>query len=340
MVRTQARASYQGYEPTPESATKPHRKIMATSTTGQQGKDQMQEATAMEPRDLQLSETESPGRGNPKEDGVNQGTETVRMNLEDKFSSPEVSQREVANDDDGFTVVGTGKGTNLGFHYSDRVNARKNVIGIRLQREGPRGETEWNPDDIWNLMRIIQDLDSKALFLNCKAAWESILTVNKDDKKLFKLHWRERVDHRTEPWGPPRSKKERTHIIFYVATDILSKGLKEIREHTKGQAFLTHGGCIMQSTRLSESISKAVEILLDINPLHVQRESMAARMEAHLQKYHKSNKRIPVNIVVMPITGIGMSTRACMVVVGSRDEKMVAKILRDHPFPYLDTMPY
>ena len=106
------------------------------------------------------------------------------------------------------------------------------------------------------------------------------------------------------------------------------------------QKFMSKGGCIMQSTRLTESLSKAVEILLDIDPIHVQRESMAARMEAHLQHYHTSGRRIPVNVVNMPIDGTGMSTRACVVVAGSRDEKTVAKILKDHPFPHLDTLPY
>ena len=71
-------------------------------------------------------------------------------------------------------------------------------------------------------------------------------------------HWRDWVDHRTEPGGRPRERKERTHICFYVAADKVSKSLQELCENKSVQEFMTRGGCIMQSTRLTESLSKSV----------------------------------------------------------------------------------
>ena len=254
-------------------------------------------------------------------------TEEERMETTTQRSDATVSHTNLGEADGGFIKVGKNGKPALPIGSPD-----DKAIGIKISRDGKKGETAWSNRDIYNLMQLITAVDNGVHFMNFKANHESSVSAG-HLAKMKQLDWKSRLDIQTEPWGHPSANKERTHICFYIVTDKISPNLRELREDRSIKEFLHLGGCVMSQTRLRESRSRMVKYILDKNPNHTHRDAFASRIEDHLQYYTKKNARIPVNVVNVPVAGgervLGMS-------VGGRDEQTVVKILKDHPFPHLE----
>ena len=67
--------------------------------------------------------------------------------------------KENEDDKEGFTKVG-------GDTKAEKVKAKKYTSSIRVSRQGPKGTTDWAPGDIRNFIKIINSVDSKALYMN------------------------------------------------------------------------------------------------------------------------------------------------------------------------------
>lgn len=261
-------------------------------------------------------------------DGFEKATEEDRMETTTQRSDATVSHTNLGDANSGGFIT-IGKNGKPNYSIGD---PNDKAIGIRISRDGKRGETAWSNQDIYNLMQLITAVDSGIHFMNFKANNESSVSVG-NLATMKQLNWKSRLDIQTEPWGHPSANQERTHICFYIVTNKISPNLKELREDRSIKEFLNLGGCVMSQTRLKESRSKMVKYILDKNPNHTHRDAFASRIEDHLQYYTTKNKRIPVNVVNVPVTG---GERILGLSVGGRDEQTVVKILKDHPFPHLE----
>ena len=241
-----------------------------------------------------------------------------------------VSGVDFPKSDDGFsTVSSTAKSS------ASVLATKEHFVGIKVTRNGSTGATEWSPTDVKNLLSLISEVDPNALFLDHSAKEKSHKTIS-SVKKMLPMDMAPFFDMQVSQWGHASEEKERSTMSFYIATNIVSANLREIREYHRIKTFLQQGNCSVQSTRLTESVSKPVTVILNKDPDHTYRVAMAQRFEEHLRQHSPSNKTIPVNIVAMPVG----NTRACVVTVGSRDEVITKKILKEHPFPHLELLPY
>ena len=101
---------------------------------------------------------------------------------------------------------------------ADLVSQRKQVVGIKITRDGAKGTTGFCTDDIRNLMKLIEMVDASVLFMDHKGRAKTADRVS-NTRSLLKMDWKSRVDQRTEPWGKPSENRERTHMSFYIAAD-------------------------------------------------------------------------------------------------------------------------
>ena len=142
-----------------------------------------------------------------------------------------------------------------------------------------------------------------------------------------KIDFRSMLDIQTKVWDHPSKNKEQTSMLFCIATNIISKGLKELRNDSYISDLLKEGKAYMQQTRLKESRNKLIYVIANKDPEHIHRDSMGARIEKHMIQFTKDRKHIPVNIINTYQKVEGQRIRTCVVTVGNRDEKAAIEIL-------------
>ena len=335
---------------------------MTTGTSGAKGKDQEPEMASAQPENLQFTELSTPVRGN-------QEVDCVKMNLDTKFNQErnmEMNHQGLRWDDrsggygspaanagygslggsGGYGSIGTTK-NNQGDKVEDftlvgdkkKAVTEQDMIGIKINRDGDQGTTAWNATDLMNHHKILANVDEDITFYDC-AGRPTSAVAKKGINKIKRMDWKSRLDIRTEPWKHPSTKQERTHLLLKITSEKISKNLKILRDDPVMSNFLKEGKCSMQTSRLNESVSKSILVILHKDPNHTHRDSFAKRIETHLQEHNTSHKRIPVNIANLPVHGVDITERACVMIVGSKDERNVVRILKAHPVPHLETMPW
>ena len=130
--------------------------------------------------------------------------------------------------------------------------------------------------------------------------------------------------------------KERSYLSFYLATEVISPNLTELRDNPRMRKFLAQTGGSILSTRLHESTNKIHSFILDKDPTHTHRDTLANRLEAHISKYTTKNRRIPVGVITTTVA----SSKVSAMIVGTSDIKIVTKLLDEQPFPHLELAPF
>ena len=272
------------------------------------------------PMEMGESAPPTPRHGNrAKEDDI-------KSNLSSKFNGLATQMGQVSiSDGTGFIQVGTPAPTVTG-----------QVIGISFVRIGKTGSTEFSKKDLKHLHQIIHHVDNNVQFLNHKVDLKSSMTIEQI-KNATAMDLRGRLDMKTIEWGHPRDNKERTCLCMYVMTDKISRNLKELKSDTTFKAFLLQGNCTANQTRLQESVHKLTHVILNKDPNHVHRDSLAYRLGVHVIEHAPKKAIIPVGVINIPVGKNAI--RACVLTVGSKDEAMVNKILKEHPMKHLELLP-
>ena len=140
------------------------------------------------------------------------------------------------------------------------------------------------------------------------------------------------LDIRTTTWGANSANTKRTTLSFWIASDIITPGLKELRTNLSLKEFLFRGSCKHNPTTLTESRTKVVAYFEGKDPKHTHRDTMADRISTHINSFSKGDTPIPLKVI--PIMEKDKSMLA--IVVGSQDQRMVETILEHHKFPDLE----
>ena len=221
------------------------------------------------------------------------------------------------------------------------AQTKKQCLGVKVIRQGTRGSTAYNPKDLSILFELIQKIDPQAYIMNHSAAPSSATPVTQLSK-LTKMDFRGFLDMRSTTWGKPSDQNEITYLSFYMATDVVSPGLAELRDDTQIASWLSQGNCRLQPTQLKESLTRTLCYFQAKDPRHSYRQDLASRLSSHLYNNNPAATKLasppPVQVVPMNVVADGYTTRMCAAVVGDKDYQLALKTLKAKEFPDLDLL--
>ena len=228
---------------------------------------------------------------------------------------------------DGFTEVNKKKTTK---HAATTLaTTRKHTLGVQFNRT-LSADARISSQDLGNLFRIISHIDSDAIILPSNKDISKAKHVD-EMKKLLPMDLNGFLDIKNTAWGKPSDNKKRTTFSFWIASDVVSPGLRAFRDNGRFSEFLQAGACTMNSTNLKESRSKIVAYFSGKDPKHTHRDTMAARMLEHLATMN-DGKDIPVNVTRFVEGGVPVLA----LVVGAKDAQGVESLLEKHEFGTLE----
>ena len=221
------------------------------------------------------------------------------------------------------------------------AQTKQNCLGVKVIRQGTRGSTAYNPKDLVILFEMIKRIDPQAYIMNHSAAISSATPVSQLSK-LTKMDFRGFLDMRSTTWGKPADQQEITYLSFYLATDVVTLGLAELRDDLNIASWLAKGNCRIQPTQLKESLTRTLCYFQAKDPRHSYRQDLASRLSSHLYTNTPNKTKLasppPVQVVQMNVTADGYTTRMCAAVVGDKDYQMALGTLKAKAFPDLDLL--
>ena len=232
------------------------------------------------------------------------------------------------DDGTGFTTVGKM------VKPIDLLAAKQHRTGVLISRETP-SKAPYHVEDLQCCFDIIQQIDPKAIVLNHMNDSNSARLISAlAGPNMTSMDYNGFCDIQTFPWGNPREGKFKTTMLFWIASDIITGTLKELRDDSNFKEMLRLGNCRVQPSTLHESRSRMIGLFMGKDPAHSNRHELRQRMEMHLQLNSGSKESVQVNVV--PFTEFGVRTLGFA--VGLRHEAKVKKILANHPFTELDVI--
>jgi len=90
---------------------------------------------------------------------------------------------------------------------------------------------------------------------------------------------------KTIQWGKPSEGQAKTVLSFYIASDIITPSLKELREDQAMANFLQATQCTMVSHALTESHTQVLCYFAGKDIQHTYRQDLHHRLANHLQQH-------------------------------------------------------
>jgi hypothetical protein len=219
----------------------------------------------------------------------------------------------------------------------EEAAGKANIVGIKMVRIGKTGKTVYGPGDVSNFFKMLRRIDPTAIVLNARKEKTSAKTT-KEMEKMNAIDYRGYLDMRSDNWGRPTDNKTKTTWMCYVATDIMTSKLQQLREDEQVQEYLSKGEITLQHTKLLESNSRVAFHIANKDPKYTNRNDLEERLQKHMDKY--SEKNIPIHVLDMATSGKNFNIRMCTAVVGGKDLRKVETIFKDHPFKELELIPF
>jgi hypothetical protein len=244
-----------------------------------------------------------------------------------------VGGRSKSNNQEGWKTVGRKEKRDT----KAEAESKANTVGVKMVRIGNTGTTGYIPRDVSHFFTMLKRIDPTAVVLNSKNKVASATTME-EMEKMSAIEYKGFLDMRTDNWGGPTENKEKTVWMCYIATDLMSPTLQQLREDKQMQDYLRAGDITMQYTKLHESNSRVAFHIANKDPKYTNRNDLEERLSKHLNHY--SDKEIPIHVLNMATTGRNFNTRMCTAVVGGKDTRKVESILKEHPFQELELIPF
>ena len=235
-------------------------------------------------------------------------------------------------DDDGFKPVLPKQDKPL----KGAIQSKKYITGIRLECIAHHANAGWHPNDLKYFLELVAAIDPKAITMNSRCEFSSAKSLASLSTRTS-FDFGKYCDTRNIQWGKASDGKFKVYFSLYVASDIISKSLKELKEDTDIKAFLQAGKCFLVPHQLHESVTKVVGYFFGKDIRHTYRDDLRERLKRHIN-YSKTGppSSIPVQIIVTQAGAGDFVTPMCAAVVGERDYKNVLSILDSRPLPNLE----
>ena len=245
-----------------------------------------------------------------------------------QITDPRATAMDVDPSTDGFLPVKTNPTSQD--KLATAIQKKRYQMGVQITRT-VSGDSRICTEDLTLLFRLLSNIDSSAFIIPASKDVNQAKPISKMTQ-LLRMDFNGYLDIQTTTWGPTSANTKRTTLSFWIASDTITPGLKELRDNLPLKEFLFSGSCRLNPTTLTESRTKVVAYFEGKDPKHTHRDTMAERISAHLNSFSKGDNPIPVKVI--PIMEKDQSMLA--VVVGSRDQRMVETILEKHKFPDLE----
>jgi hypothetical protein len=319
---------------------RPNRQEMVQMYTGGEARERVAEnASEPEEEEEALEVTKVTRKEEEKMDEEEEEGEEERvvvMREEEDTVSPLSSRQSTVGgrnkQQDGWKTVGKKQKD-----AAEAATNKTNTVGVKMVRIGKAGTTGYSPRDVSHFFTMLKRIDSTAVILNSRKEITSATTME-EMEQMKAMDYKGFLDMRTDNWGGPAEHKEKTVWMCYVATDLMSPNLQQLREDKQVQGYLQAGDITMQYTKLRESNSRVAFHIANKDPKYTNRNDLEERLSNHMKQHNK--KEIPIHVLNMAASGKNFNTRMCTAVVGGKDMRTVESILKEHPFTDLELIPF
>ena len=137
--------------------------------------------------------------------------------------------------EDGFTSVMSKKSSKTATTAKSIAN-KATKVGVRVVRTS-QGDSRLHAKDIKYWFSLVAAVDPDAIIVNHLGQEKTAKTVGAM-QKMDRMDYNGYMDIHTTPWGHPKDDKTRTTLLFWIASDIISANLKELRQASDIQTFL------------------------------------------------------------------------------------------------------
>ena len=226
----------------------------------------------------------------------------------------------IMNLEDAFTVVGADTS------ISKQITDKQAIVGVQVTRT-MHGDSSFSNCDMKCILKMVAEVDPDAIFLNYAKNHKKAKFLHQVISEAKTMDLNGSMDVQTFPWEHPKNNKTRTTFLFHVATDVISRNLRELKQHPQFDDYCRLGRCMVQPSQLRQSRSKMIGLLSGKDVRYTNRIDMADRIARHLHN-HTEDCDIPVNIVPLNENGI----RVLGFTVGINDAAKTLATLDKHPF--------
>ena len=209
---------------------------------------------------------------------------------------------------------------------------RKHRFGLKLVRDHPNSQSGYSMNDMKRMLVIIKNIDPLAVVLDHNNDPKSAIPITTliGDLATKPQDLKAKFDMTTKQWGKRQESKDRTQMVIYLTSDVITPDMKALRENTEMATFMGKGNIRLASTRLHSSDSKCVAYVFGKEPDHTYRDEMANRLECFLEE-HGSTVSVMCN--TQRLKGKEYDTSMVGIFVATMDFTTVKSLLMQHEHP-------
>jgi hypothetical protein len=213
----------------------------------------------------------------------------------------------------------------------DILSAKKNRFGIHFSRISSTTEAGFHPDDLKFILTRILEQDPHAIFLpysnNDKRAQKLSKLVSSQS-----INYNNLIDSVCTPWGRPSENKCKSEFSFYLASDMITANLRQLKEDDKMMEFLKAASIWMSAHALHQTSTKQVGFFLGKTPKHTSPIDLLQRLRNSFlytnQQQDGLATDVPLQIKQTKIQVDEVTAEALVLIVGAKDYPAIQALVQ------------